>query len=108
MNDHLISHFAVKLGIYLRSKMLPTQVTAAELNEVFGDDSTAVQSKIFDILARLTEVTGIWAETIKCPELGNEPAMDYHTFYRAEQKSLLDQARAPAAGPYFIPDSVRS
>lgn len=108
MNKHLISHLTMELAKQLRQGMLPTHVTEADIVSMFGSNAATFHANFSEINMLLRDATGIWGEAVLCPAVKDHPRTGYYTFYREDQKSLFRDARAPEAGPYFIPDEMRS
>ena len=93
---------------FLRDKRLPLHLTEDEIDDLVGPDAEAFCADFLRVNQRLTEVAGIWLEVVLCPAHRFYPASYYVTAYRTGQKSLFSDARAPAAGPYWIADCLRS
>lgn len=108
MNKYLISHITMELAKKLRQSMLPTHVTEVDIESMFGSNAPTFHANFSEINMLLRDATGIWGEAILCPAVQNHPRTGYYTFYQEGQKSLFLTARAPEAGPYFIPDEMRS
>lgn len=108
MNEHLISNLTVELAKKLRQSMLPTHVTEADIENMFGSNAATFHANFSEINMLLRDATGFWGEAVLCPAVKGHPRTGYYTFYREGQKSLFIAARAPETGPYFIPDATRS
>lgn len=108
MNDHLISHLAMVLAKQLRQGMLPTHLTEADIAHMFDSNAATFHANFSEINMLLKEATGFWGEPVLCPAVKDHPRTGYYTFYREGQKSLFLSVRSPEAGPYFIPDAIRS
>lgn len=108
MNEYLISHLTTELAKTLRQSMLPMHLTEANIESKFGHNAATFHAKFGEINMLLREATGLWGEAVLCPAVKGHPRTGYYTFYREEQESLFLDARAPEAGPYFIPDAMRS
>ncbi len=94
---------------FLRDKRLPLHLTEDEIIDLVGPDAEQAFCAAFQsVNQRLTEVAGKWMESVLCPQKGGHPQTYYVTVYREGQKSLFPNARAPAAGPYWIPDRLRA
>lgn len=93
---------------FLRDKRLPMHLTEEEIDDLFGPAAEAFCAAFQNINSRLTELAGIWMESVLCPQKGLHPLTYYVTVYRDGQKSVFADARAPATGPYWIPDRLRT
>ena len=93
---------------FVRGRRLPMHITAGQIADLFGPAEQAFCDVFPRVTARLKEVAGLWMESVLCPQKGGHPQTYYVTVYREGQKSLFPDARAPAAGPYWIPDEARS
>jgi hypothetical protein len=108
MNEHLISYLTTELARKLRQSMLPTHLTEADIAHMFGSNAATFHANFSEINVLLTDATGFWGEPVLCPAVKHHPRTGYYTFYREGQKSLFLSVRSPEAGPYFIPDAIRS
>lgn len=108
MNDHLISHLAMVLAKQLRQSILPKHVTEADIETMFGTNAATFHANFSEVNMLLRDASGIWGEAVQCPAVEDHRRTGYYTFYREGQTSLFLDARAPEAGPYFIPDDIRS
>ena len=93
---------------WVRLKPLPIQITENELLEIIGPEIEAFRFHFSMINGCLYRDTNIWMELIPCPAISTHPSTFYLTVYYEGQKSLFFDARAPQAGPYWIPDHFRS
>ena len=93
---------------WLRLKPLPLQITEGELLEIIGPKIETFRFYFNMINSCLYRTTNIRMELITSPETSTHPSTFYLTVYHEGQKSLLLEARAPEAGPYWIPDHLRS
>ena len=107
MLKHTIAKLALATAEKLRAERLPIHITEAEVAQIFGNNS-AIFHTHFGTINQLLQKEGFWAECVLCPPRNGKPRTGYYTFYRENQKSLFLDARAPEAGPYPIPDEMRS
>ena len=108
MNEHFISYLTTELAKKLRQSMLPTHMTEAEIERMFGSNAATFHANFSEINTLLRDATGFWGEAVLCPAVNGHSRTGYYTFYREGHKSLFLDARSPEAGPYFIPDAIRS
>lgn len=108
MDKHLISYLTMELAKKLRQGMLPIHLTEPNIEHMFTVHAATFHTNFSEINMLLRDATGTWGEAVLCPAVHNHCRTGYYTFYREGQKSMLLDARAPEAGPYFIPDDARS
>lgn len=96
------------LSDWVRPQPLPLQITEDELLEIIGPEIEAFRFHFSMINGCLSRTTNIKMELISCPATSTHPPTFYLTVYYEGQKSLFFEARAPKAGPYWIPDHLRS
>lgn len=107
MSNNTIAKLALTISDKLRAERLPIHITEADVAKLFGKNATIFHMHFSTILQQLQK-EGFWAECVLCPPRNGKPCTGYYTFYRENQKSLFLDARAPEAGPYPIPDEMRS
>jgi hypothetical protein len=107
MCEYNVHEQTVVLATNLRQKLLPTHITEDDILGMFGDEAPAFHVNFSAINLMLEEITGISGEAVLVPETATHKRTGYYTFYREGQERLFTSARAPEAGPYFIPDHLR-
>lgn len=107
MLDKAIAELTSAITEKLRACRLPIHITEAEVADVFGDKAATFRMH-FDTINQELRKEGFWGECVLCPPHSGKSRTGYYTFYREGQKSLFVDAHDPEAGPYFIPDAIRS